>query len=310
MDVCPLHCLNSELINDMGAVFKLFLLTKVPVEASLLVQNGGEGTLRVNASISPDNLSFTDIILLKSQARKINVSAILRGNQLINLTSGNESCVIHIGLSVPEGPVAEENFFQKLPYVDQVTPIHGVILLSVTLLIISGIWACCKSRTSERQGDGIPYQELEMGQSNSTAAVNMEDGGGGWDEVWDDDWDDDQEAIKSPSQDHHEPNASSLAALAASGSNSSHKLQQIFLSHLCFAAPPDAAMCGGSRAPISRALSLIAQPSSSLNTQIKSFAQQGHHLNALNLYATAPLQVTAFTFPCLVKSAASLSSQA
>uniref|UniRef100_A0A7N0UES7 DUF7356 domain-containing protein n=1 Tax=Kalanchoe fedtschenkoi TaxID=63787 RepID=A0A7N0UES7_KALFE len=173
---------------------------KIPVEASMLVQNGGEGTLSVNASISPNNLNFTNILLLKSQARKVDVSAILRGNQEISLTSGNESCVIHIGLSVPAGPAAEGSFFQKLPYADQVTPIHGAILFSVTLIIVGGIWACCKSHTSERQGDGIPYQELEMGQSNSIE----EGGGGGWDEVWDDNWDDDQESIKSPAQDHHQ----------------------------------------------------------------------------------------------------------
>ncbi|KAL9686856.1 hypothetical protein QQ045_031249 [Rhodiola kirilowii] len=184
---------------------------KVPVEAaSLLVQNGGEGTLRVNASISPNNVTFINILLLKSQARKIDVSAILRGIQVITLISGNESCVIHLGLSVPATPAAEGNFFQNLPYAGQVTPIHGFILLSATLLVIGGIWTCCKSQTSERQGEGIPYQELEMGQSNNTSAVvNMEDGSGGWDEVWDDNWDDDQGGIKSPPVgDRHESNAS------------------------------------------------------------------------------------------------------
>ncbi|CAM8913299.1 unnamed protein product [Rhodiola kirilowii] len=70
-------------------------------------------------------------------------------------------------------------------------------------------------------------------------------------------------------------------------------------------------MCGGSRATISRALSFLAKPispSSSINSQIKTFAQQGDHLKALNLFAHSPLQVTRFTFPCLIKSAASLSS--
>lgn len=64
--VCIYSYLNPRFIFIISCV-----RSAVPVEASLVVQNGGEETLRVNASISPSNLTFTNILLLKSEARKV-----------------------------------------------------------------------------------------------------------------------------------------------------------------------------------------------------------------------------------------------
>ncbi|KAK3422731.1 hypothetical protein EUGRSUZ_G03139 [Eucalyptus grandis] len=53
--------------------------------------------------------------------------------------------------------------------------------------------------SEERRVDGIPYQELEMGQADS-ASVNVVEAAEGWDESWDDDWGDEIREVKSPSR--------------------------------------------------------------------------------------------------------------
>ncbi|KAK9284100.1 hypothetical protein L1049_012360 [Liquidambar formosana] len=165
-------------------------------ELWLLVQNGGESTLKVNGIIKPSNTSLKEMQIPKHHAKKINISATAGKIQSVVLNAGNGDCMILMGAS-------QGNKFTWFPsYAAQVTPIHGAYLLSFTALLIGGIWACCKWGKRGRQVDGIPYQELEMGQPDSPLAINVETAEG-WDQGWDDDWDE-EKAVKSPGGNHGE----------------------------------------------------------------------------------------------------------
>ncbi|KAK9067780.1 hypothetical protein SSX86_011891 [Deinandra increscens subsp. villosa] len=93
--------------------------------------------------------------------------------------------------------VSKNNFFDQLTfYSKQATPMHGAYLAFLIALVIGGSWALCSFRKRKTDG-GVPYQELEMGPSDSSNAVVVETAEG-WDQDWDDDdWDEDK-AIRSP----------------------------------------------------------------------------------------------------------------
>lgn len=86
----------------------------------------------------------------------------------------------------------------RLPSYDQlVTPINGAYFLILSVLIFGATWACCKLGKRRREdGPGVPYQELEMGTTETVSATDLETVEG-WDQGWDDDWDEDK-AVKSP----------------------------------------------------------------------------------------------------------------
>ncbi|KAI7745094.1 hypothetical protein M8C21_017794 [Ambrosia artemisiifolia] len=94
-------------------------------------------------------------------------------------------------------PVSKNNVFDQFTfYSKQVTPMHGAYLAFLVALVIGGSWALCSIR-KRRTGGGVPYQELEMGPSESANAVDVETAEG-WEHDWDDDdWDEDK-AIRSP----------------------------------------------------------------------------------------------------------------
>ncbi|KAL8224748.1 hypothetical protein R6Q57_017305 [Mikania cordata] len=96
-----------------------------------------------------------------------------------------------------EIPASKNNFFEQLTfYSKQVTPMHGAYLAFLVALVIGGSWALCSFRKRRTDG-GVPYQELEMGPTESSNAVDVENAEG-WDQDWDDDdWDEDK-AIRSP----------------------------------------------------------------------------------------------------------------
>lgn len=81
-------------------------------------------------------------------------------------------------------------------YTTHLTPVYGAYLLFLTALIVGGAWACCKLVKTERRVDGIPYQELEMGQPDLHSANNVETAEG-WEQGWDDDWEGTKE-VKLP----------------------------------------------------------------------------------------------------------------
>ncbi|XAR66032.1 hypothetical protein NMG60_11012078 [Bertholletia excelsa] len=168
----------------------------------LIIQNDEENLVRVNASILPSKIAFDDIKLPKHRAIKINISAYLGGIQSVVIEAGNESCK------------TDSHPYEIPTYATIVKPMHGVSFLAVTILIIGGAWAYFKLRKGERHLDGVPYQELEMGNPKSLAAANVETADG-WDQKWGDDWDEER-AVKSPSGKHVRRQANGLPSRSSS----------------------------------------------------------------------------------------------
>lgn len=108
------------------------------------------------------------------------------------MNAGNGSCTIHIASTAPE-----DNSEKNLQWGGaNVNPTHGAYILVLMFLIGGGAWTCFELRKRGRHLDGVPYQELEMGQPEIVLAANVETKGG-WNEDWDDDWDE-EKAVKSP----------------------------------------------------------------------------------------------------------------
>ena len=53
-------------------------------------------------------------------------------------------------------------------------------------------------KTKERHANGIPYQELELAEHDSSPTNDLE-AAEGWDQGWDDDWDESKPANRSSS---------------------------------------------------------------------------------------------------------------
>lgn len=127
---------------------------------------------------------------------QINISTSIGGRPLIVLNAGDGECVFLMG------SVSNSNVFKYFSlYATHGTPVYGAYLLFLTALIAGVTWASCKSRKSERQVDGVPYQDLEMAKPESLAADHVETV-----EVWDQDWGDkwdETEAVQSLSK--HQP---------------------------------------------------------------------------------------------------------
>ncbi|XP_076931985.1 uncharacterized protein LOC143597350 [Bidens hawaiensis] len=105
-------------------------------------------------------------------------------------------------------PVSKNNFLDQLTfYSKQVTPIHGAYAAFLVALVIGGSWVLC-SFIKRRTNGGVRYQELEMGPTESSNAVDVEIAEG-WEQDWDDDdWDEDK-AIRSPGGNNHSKTISS-----------------------------------------------------------------------------------------------------
>ncbi|XP_024447224.2 uncharacterized protein LOC7455237 isoform X1 [Populus trichocarpa] len=158
-------------------------------ELFLLVQNDGEGILKVNLTITDIKVTFPEIQLSKHDAKKIDVSENIEGSPSIILYTGNGSCTIE--MDSKKQKVKYEPFFGHGTYL---SPKYGAYLFLIAL-ISGGACACCWFLKSSHV-DGVPYQELEMERPDSHSANNVETTGG-WDEGWDDDWDEIKE-VKQP----------------------------------------------------------------------------------------------------------------
>lgn len=167
-----------------------------PGEAFLFVKNDGQSPLKLNVTISHPKTSLLDIEIPKQGTKKINISTSIGGRPLIVLNAGDGECVFLMG------SVSNSDFLKHFSfYATRGTPVYGAYLLFLTVLIAGVTWACCKSRKSERQVDGVLYQDLEMAKPESLAAGHAETV-----EVWDQDWGDkwdETEAVKSLSK--HQP---------------------------------------------------------------------------------------------------------
>lgn len=134
---------------------------------------------------------------------------------MVVLNAGDGECVFLMG-SVSNSDVFKHFSF----YATHGTPVYGAYLLFLTVLIAGVTWACCKSRKSERQVDGVLYQDLEMAKPESLAAGHVETV-----EVWDQDWGDkwdETEAVQSLSK-HQPENRSTNGSTSRSSDKDSWK---------------------------------------------------------------------------------------
>ncbi|XP_048439351.1 mental retardation GTPase activating protein homolog 4 [Pyrus x bretschneideri] len=153
-------------------------------EVAILVQNVGNSTLK--ATLSANGIS-KHLEIHKHQNGKVNISIDPGKGTNITLNAGTGECKLHID--------PPPRAFPSLKTI--ATPINGAYILIVAVLTFGGMWACCLIRKrKERTGDGVPYQELEMGLPESVPASAVETAEG-WDEGWDDDWDG-ENAVKTP----------------------------------------------------------------------------------------------------------------
>ncbi|EOY20100.1 Uncharacterized protein TCM_045493 [Theobroma cacao] len=153
-------------------------------ELLLLVRNDGEKPLEVKVTVSHAKLLIKNIPIAAHKINKVNVSANLGGNSSILLDAGELKCVIRI-----RSPASSGGIFDYIPFAAHITRINGAYLLLLTGLIFGSTWACYKRGSRGQQGDGIPYQELEMGQQPDSPSANNVRTFGGWEQEWDGDWD-------------------------------------------------------------------------------------------------------------------------
>ncbi|KAJ4720234.1 SUN domain-containing protein 2 [Melia azedarach] len=166
-------------------------------EAFLFVKNDGQSPLNINVTISHPKSTLSDIQIPKQGSKKINISASIGERLSIILNAGYGNCTILVGQSVPNYNILKQLSF----YASHGTPVYGVYLVILTVLITGVTWACCKSKKSEWQGNGVPYQDLEMAKPESLAADNVETVEA-WDQGWGNKWD--EIAEKSESADKPE----------------------------------------------------------------------------------------------------------
>lgn len=157
-------------------------------EVCLLVHNNGESPLHVKILILPANNTITDTELPGQHTEKINISSAVDSSSAISLTTSDGDCVIHAAAPAPE------NYYEKYSsYGTYINLANGAYLV-VMLLIVGGILTFIKLRIRSRHLEGVPYQELEMG--NSTTLDVEENEKETWDQDWDDDWGD-EKPVKS-----------------------------------------------------------------------------------------------------------------
>ncbi|XP_050938743.1 uncharacterized protein LOC103496622 isoform X2 [Cucumis melo] len=176
-------------LKDLSAC--LLSAEQAEVEQYLLIQNDGETSLKVNVIVS--DTKYKEIQVPEHHAKKVNISD-FPGNSMIILDAGNGKCIVHVRSLTKNGSI----FKQISSYVTHLNLVSGSYLLFSIVFIIGGIWACCKMKTKERHANGIPYQELELAEHDSSPTNDLE-AAEGWDQGWDDDWDESKPANRSSS---------------------------------------------------------------------------------------------------------------
>ncbi|KAK9077979.1 hypothetical protein SSX86_002036 [Deinandra increscens subsp. villosa] len=169
-------------------------LTYSQSETCLFVRNNGEDLQHVKVMILPTRNMIKEINITSHQTEKVNISSIVDLSSAIALTTNDGDCVI----SAAAAPPLESRYQKDSSYGTYITPINGAYLVFL-LLIIGGTLTFFKLRTRGRHLEGVPYHELEMG--NSTALKMEENGTENWDEDWNDEWDD-EKPVKSGGNNH------------------------------------------------------------------------------------------------------------
>ncbi|GFP86621.1 hypothetical protein PHJA_000805900 [Phtheirospermum japonicum] len=154
----------------------------------ILVVNSGESSLKLNIVVRPANITMDDIIISGQELNKVNLPPNTGRNLSISLNVEKASCAIQTGALVPQ------SF-----HTNYLTPINGAYIFFVAALFIGVMTlVCCKLVKKKRHLDGVPYQELEMGQQEEPNPSFVIETSDGWDQNWDDnDWDE-EKAVSSP----------------------------------------------------------------------------------------------------------------
>lgn len=173
--------------NSMTACVKN--VNRVSKALTLLIQNEGDSSIKVDLTIPPSMNKKQLIDIPKLQTEVVNIRLPSDVSNEIRLNAGNGDCVLRLG-----APVVQRNVFQHLPsYSKFMTPVYGAYSLFAIVLIAGGVWACCWLGKRKARSE-IPYQELEMSMPETAAVAET---GQGWDQDWDDDWDE-EKAVTSP----------------------------------------------------------------------------------------------------------------
>ncbi|CAA3032036.1 Hypothetical predicted protein [Olea europaea subsp. europaea] len=151
-------------------------------ESFLLVLNDGESSLNLNITVRPANETLENIVIPAHKVEKVNITSNMQGISSISVNAGNGVCTIQLGASLPQ-----------THHTTYLTPVNGTYMLFVIVLFIGGTWTCFKLVKRKRHLDGVPYQELEMGNQESSFSLNVETAEG-WDESWEDEWDEEKAA--------------------------------------------------------------------------------------------------------------------
>ncbi|KAD6120299.1 hypothetical protein E3N88_11570 [Mikania micrantha] len=164
------NCKRNQICNDQGKTIMACAqdYDNGSNNLTLIVQNEQDVDLKVNITIGTSiNNNLPTFELLAHATKKVNITLPGDKSNKVILNAGNGDCELQIGQPSP-----------------------------VNTLVIGGSWALCSFRKRRTDG-GVPYQELEMGPTESSNAVDVENAEG-WDQDWDDDdWDEDK-AIRSP----------------------------------------------------------------------------------------------------------------
>ncbi|KAK1421364.1 hypothetical protein QVD17_23638 [Tagetes erecta] len=163
-------------------------------DTCLYLHNNGEKTQHVKIMILPAKDTIKEINITSNQIQKVNISSDVDLSSAIALTTSDGDCVI----STAAAPSPENRDHKYSSYWTYMTPINGAYLV-ILLLIIGGTLTFVKLRTRGRHLKGVPYHELEMG--NSTALNVEENETKNWDEDWNDEWDE-EKPVKSGGDNH------------------------------------------------------------------------------------------------------------
>ncbi|XP_074572999.1 uncharacterized protein LOC141829437 [Curcuma longa] len=197
-------CDSSHVLCSGNLTVCLLHSEKDPKNYSLVVQNIGDDTSNVKITGKPAfPITYDSIPLAKNISKKIDLQFDASNVTEIFIDSRNGDCTIQIG-----APDSDWNLQQLLStYEIRLTPIYGLYLLGLTVVVSGATWVCCRYRKRRNtDSSGIPYQQIEMSdqpQSTVTMDSNAVDG---WDD-WDDNWDD--EAATRPAEKHTSTSVSS-----------------------------------------------------------------------------------------------------
>lgn len=150
---------------------------------------------------------------LKTEARLLDLEG--AKSRHIGINSVHGECQIEIPMEYLRSSTRQGH----LSYSSLHTPMAGIYVLLLLVVMIAGIWMYCRYQGRKRFSDGVKYQELEMNVSGvGTPKERMPRSGGesndGWDQVWDDDWED-TEAVRSSPRLSQSLSSSGLAARRA-----------------------------------------------------------------------------------------------